>query len=180
MNRKLVGILVALLLCVSVVGAFAEKKSDSLPWLVNYNSAGQFDAAVSVGWTEFGFGAAASGYMTFGEFDLGPIPLSWGVAVEANFGFGWGMGLGVGAFACIDGGVDWGNIWKFEYQVGVGPGFTLGLTNYYGDTVGFGLAQYFAGTWWFSEKMGLTVEEIYAYMWGPDLYAYTFGVEFKL
>jgi hypothetical protein len=180
MNRRLVGILVALLLCVSVVGTFAAQKSDSIPWWISIYNPGQMTAAVGVGYTDFGFGADVSAIFTFGEFAIGPIPLSWGVTALADVGFTYGLGIGAGAFFALETSWDFGGIWKFTWQVGLGPAIGLGFTPGYYDGFGIGIGNYDSTAWWFSDNIALIGQ--YATMWsffGPGMYAYTLGVEFK-
>jgi hypothetical protein len=182
MNRRLVGILVSLLLCLSVVGAFAAQKSDSIPWWISMNTPGQMNVAVGGGYTYYGFGVDASAIFTFGEFAIGPIPFSWGVTALADVGFTYGMGIGAGAFAALETSWDFGSIWKFTWQAGIGPAIGFGISGYYASDAGFGigLGSYESSAWWFSDNMALVGQ--YAYMWsffGPGMYAYTLGVEFK-
>jgi hypothetical protein len=181
MKRRVFAVAVVLILCVTVGTFAAEKKSSAIPWLVSFNSPGTTDLSVGVGYTEFGYGVQGALNLTFGQFDIGPFPLSWGATAVAEFGFTYDMGLGAGVFLTLDWGFDFGSIWKFEFNVGVGPGITLALSGYWSVPFGVGIGQYASWTWWFSNNLGLTVQDVYAYTFmGPDLYAYTLGVQLKL
>jgi hypothetical protein len=178
MKRRLF-VVVALLLCIASVGVFAEQKSSAVPWWVSFGEPGKIDATVGVGWTEYGFGVDAGANFTFGEFALGPFPLSWGATALATFGFTSGMGIGAGAFIDLETGLDFGDIWKFDWRGGIGPAIGLGIGAYQSG-FGLGIGSYSDFTWLFSDNMGVIAQ--YAYMWsffGPGMYAYTLGVQFK-
>jgi hypothetical protein len=139
------------------------------------------DIAIAGGGSFFGFGAQADLNLTFGQFDLGPIPLSWGGTVAAEAGFGSDIGLGAGAFFTFDTGFDFGSILKFEWRLGIGLGVAFDLGGYYTSPFGIGIAQYFSWTWWFSNNFGLTAQELAgSTFFGPGLYAYGVGIELKL
>jgi hypothetical protein len=183
MNRRVLAIAVVLILCVTLGTFAAEKKSSTIPWLVAFNSAGTTDVAVGVGYSYYGFSAQADLNLTFGQFDIGPIPLSWGAAVAAGLGFGFDLGFGAGAFVTLDTGFDFGGGLKFEWRLGIGPAVSFDIGGYYYSLVPFGLGigQYFSWTWWFSNNFGLTAQELYgSSFFGPSFYAYTLGVELKL
>ena len=184
MTKRILTVALVLLLCVTA-GAFAkELKSSQIPWLVSYNSAGQSEVSVGAGWTEFGLGASATWGTTFGQFSLGPIPLSWGLNVVANAGFTFDVGIAAGAFIGIEWGFDFGQSAKFEFQVGIGPGLAFDVVPYwysYWGAFGAGIGEYSSGTWWFSNNMGLTLQDVWVSTFlGPSLYNYTLGLEWKL
>ncbi|HEY9595929.1 MAG TPA: hypothetical protein VHE79_15725 [Spirochaetia bacterium] len=180
MKRRILAIVLVLVLCAA--GAFAEKKSSQIPWWVTHTNPGHMDFTVGAGWTDFGFGVDAGVIYTIGDFDLGPIPLSWGITGLADIGFSWGMGIGAGAFVHLETGWDFGGIWKFDWQAGIGPAIGVGLVPGWSSSgFGFGIGSYESSAWRFSKNMALIGQ--YAYMWsffGPGMYAYTLGVEFKL
>ncbi|MGA2976030.1 MAG: hypothetical protein ABSF77_12035 [Spirochaetia bacterium] len=182
MKRRVLVVAVALLLCVAMGAFAAEKKSSSIPWLVNYNAPGQSAIDLTAGWTEFGLGVEGAYNLTMGQFDIGPIPLSWGITGAADVGFTYDLGLGAGGFATLNWGLDFGGIWRFDFRVGLGLGIGFDFApSWYGSPFGLGIGDYFSSTWLFAEKMGLTLQEIYVYsFFGPGFYAYTLGVEFKL
>jgi hypothetical protein len=179
MQKKLVALVVVLLVC-STLGAFAgEKKSAQIPWLASLNSPGTTDITLTGGWVQGGIGAAASFGLTFGQFDLGPFPLSWGMTAVADAGFGYGVSMGAGAFVTLEMAADFGGMAKFEGLVGIGPGVTFNIGGY-SFPFGFGIGEYNSWTWWFSSNMGLNFTDVFVYTWEQDLYANTIGIDFKL
>ena len=168
MKRRVLAIAVVMILCVTVGSFAAENKSSTIPWWGSY---GGTDLGVGVGYAENGFGASATFDLTFGQFDIGPIPFSWGGTLGAEAGFGLGVGFGVGAFVTLETGWDFGGIWRFEWRAGIGPAAAIDLGVYYSAGFGIGLGQYVSSTWWFTNNFGLTVQEMYAYtFFGPNLY----------
>ncbi len=185
MKRRVFAVVIVLILCVTVGAFAAEKKSSTIPWLASFNSPGTTDVAVGVGYSYYGFGAQADLNLTFGQFDLGPIPLSWGATAGAGVGFGFGLGIGAGAFVTLDTGFDFGNSLKFEWRIGLGPTASFDLGGYYSylysSSFGIGLGEYAAWTWWFSGNFGLTAQEMWSSsFFGPGFDLYSIGVELKL
>lgn len=179
MKLRIGVIALVLVLCLAFAGFAQVKKSDTIPWLVAFNAPGSTNVSVSGGYTYYGFGAEGTLNLTLGQFDLGPIPLTWGATVLAEAGFTSGFGLGAGAFFTVDWGFDFSDLLKFELRFGLGPGVALGFSGTPG--FGIGIGQYASWTWWFSKSLGVTIQDVYAYTFmGPNLYAYTLGVEFKL
>jgi hypothetical protein len=167
LKRKLVTSIIVLLLCAGVGLFAAEKKSSTIPWVVSYNSPGTIDLTATVGYTWWGLGLNAGAEYTVGQFELGTIPLSWGITAQGSAGFGLsGVGVAVAGLATLNVGFDFGSNLKFEGFIGIGPGFLLETWGGAGN--GFGIAQYAGWTWWFSNNIGLTGEEGYvnAFGWG--------------
>jgi hypothetical protein len=167
MRRKLAAAITVLFLGASI-GSFAEeKKSSTVPWLVSYNSPGTIDLTVTGGFTWWGLGLNAGLEYTISRFDLGTAPLSWGITAQGSGGFNAaGIGVAVDALATLNIGFDFGGSLKFEGFIGLGLG---GLIETWGGAgSGFGIAQSAGWTWWFSNKLGLTVQEGYitALGWG--------------
>jgi hypothetical protein len=184
MNRKITTILIVLLLCVTVGAFAAEKKSSSLPWLVNYNPAGSSTFDIVGGWTTFGLGAGAAYNLTLGQFDIGPLPLAWGLTAAADVGFTSGMGIGAGAYGTLNWGFDWGSIWKFDFRVGLGVGVGFGFSgSWYSAPLGLGISQFLDWTWMFSDKMGLVFQEVWSNsflgLYTPQFSNYALGVQFR-
>jgi hypothetical protein len=174
MRRKILRSVIVLLLCASVGAFAAEKKSSSIPWLVSYDSSGTIDLTVTGGFTWWGLGLNAGIEYTLGQFDLGALPLSWGITAQGSTGFNSaGIGVAASALATVNIGLDFGRNLKFEGFVGLGPG--LVVETWGGAGSGFGIAEYSGWTWWFSGNVGLTAEEGYvsAFGWG---YWYFFGI----
>jgi hypothetical protein len=179
MQKKLV-VLVAILLVCATLGAFAgEKKSAQIPWLVAHTP-GTTELGIAGGYTSFGIGATADLSIFFGDFDIGPIPVAYGVTALGEVGFGYGaLGIGAGAFFTLELGADWGGLAKFENKWGIGPGLTIALGSYY--PIGFGIGTFDTGTWWFSDSLGLYFEGTYVYsLFGYNLWSSGIGVEFKI
>ena len=174
MRRKLVTSVTVLFLFIAI-GAFAEeKKSSSVPWLVSFNSPGTIDLTVTGGFTWWGLGLNAGVEFTLGQFDLGNVPLSWGITAQGSGGFDpAGVGVAVSGLATLNIGLDFGRALRFEGFIGLGPGALIETGG--GAGSGFGIAEYGGWTWWFSGNLGLTLEEGYltAFNWG---YWYFFGV----
>ncbi len=181
MKRKIVVGVVALLLCVSVAGAFAaEKKSSQVPWLASLNGPGTVNFTVTGGYSWFGLGLNAGAEFTITQFALGPVPLDFGITAKGSVGFDpFGIGVAAAGLATLNIGFDFGKSLVFEAFLGLGPG--LVLETWSGGGMGFGIAQFGGWTWWFSKNIGLTGEEGYvsAFGWGGWYFA-GLGVTFKL
>jgi hypothetical protein len=180
MKRKLVGSVIVLLICASIGVFAAEKRSSSAPYLVSYNGPGTVDLTVTGGYTWFGWGLNAGAEFTISQFELGPVPLSWGITAQGSLGFNpAGLGIAAGGLATLNLGFDFGKNLKFEAFLGLGPGFVL--ESWGGGGSGFGIAQYAGWTWWFSNTIGLTGEEGYvsAFGWGYWWFA-GIGVTLKI
>jgi hypothetical protein len=167
MRRKLVAAIIVLFLGASIQSFAAEKKSSTVPWLVSYDSSGTVDLTVTGGFTRWGLGLNAGLEYTIRQFDLGTAPLSWGIMAQGSGGFNpAGIGVAVDALAALNIGFDFGGSLKFEGFIGLGLG---GLVETWGGAgSGFGIVQSAGWTWWFSNNLGLIVEEGYitALGWG--------------
>ena len=154
-------LVVLLVLTAVAAGAFAEEVFTS------FNKPGDINLYASVGWYVWPEVSVAAEYV-IGEFALGPLPFDWGVAVRGGFDIGSGyFGYAAAALATLHTGLA---VFPLEFYASIGAAF-------YGPTVGFpvSFASYGGLTWWFSENIGLLVENGYLgwYFWGV-------GVEFKL
>ena len=174
MRRKLVASVTVLLLVASIGLFAAEKKSSTVPWLVSFNPPGTIDLTVTGGFTWWGLGLNAGIEYTMGQFDLGTVPLSWGITAQGSGGFNAaGIGVAISGLATLNIGFDFGSGLRFEGLIGLGPG---GLIETWGGAgSGFGLALYTGETWWFSNNLGLSAEQGYltAFGWG---YWYFLGI----
>jgi hypothetical protein len=180
MKRKLIASLIVLFLAVSMGAFAAEKHSSTVPWLASWNSPGTLDLTVTGGFTWWGLGANAGIEYTVGQFDLGGIPLSWGITAQGSAGFNVaGIGVAAGGLATLNIGLDFGKNLRFEGWVGLGPGFVI--ETWGGAGSGFGIAEYSGWTWWFSNTLGLTLEDGYvsAFGWGYWYFA-GIGVTLKI
>ncbi|MCX7030746.1 MAG: hypothetical protein NTU62_11600 [Spirochaetes bacterium] len=153
-------LLVVLVLIGVAAGAFAQD------WAASYNKPGNINLYASGGWYYWPEVSVAAEYM-IGEFNIGPVPLDWGVAVRGGMDF-WSGGIdySVGALATLHLGL----IWNLEFYASLGACF-------YGPTAAFPVtvASYEGLTYWFSKSLGVVLESGYLgwYFWGV-------GIEFKL
>jgi len=179
MKRKILTSVMVLLLCASVGLFAAQKKSSSVPWLASFNGPGTIDLTVTGGYTWWGLGLNAGLEFTVGQFELGPVPLSWGITAQGSAGFGVGLGIAAAGLATLNLGFDFGKDLRFEAFLGLGPGAVI--ETWGGAGFGLGIAQYGGWTWWFSNNLGLTVEEGYvsAFNWGYWYFA-GIGVTLKI
>lgn len=185
MKRKILGLVILILFCASF-GAFAyEKKSKEFPFMASYNKAGQLNFYVAAGFYGVGFEVAAGPELIIQEFDVGGIPLEWGVTVRGMAGFGGYLGYswfdwGVAPMATLHWGVDLGDIWKFDWYIGAGIGIsgTIGDYYYWGTegAVRIGFASFNGVAWQFSDNMAVIVDVGYAGYVG----VYGIGVRFNL
>jgi hypothetical protein len=180
MKRKVLMSVFVLLLCASVGLFAAEKKSSSVNWLVSFDGPGTVDLTVTGGYTWWGLGLNAGLEFTVGQFELGPVPLSWGITAQGSTGFNAaGIGIAAAGLATLNLGFDFGKNLRFEAFLGLGPGAVI--ETWGGAGFGLGIAQYGGWTWWFSNSIGLTIEEGYvsAFSWGYWYFA-GIGVTLKI
>jgi hypothetical protein len=185
MRRKILGIVILFVFCASV-GAFAyEKKSKEFPFMASYNKSGQLNFYAAVGFYGVGLEVAAGPEFIIQEFDLGGIPLEWGLTVRGMLGFGGFAGYswldwGVAPMATLHWGVDLGGIWKFDWYVGVGLGISGTIGDYYywpGEAaIRFGFASFDGVAWQFADNMAVIVDAGYAGYVG----VYGIGLRFNL
>ena len=167
MKKKSVASAILILMCVSVGVFGAEKRSSSNPNLVSFNGPGAIDLTAAAGWGRWGWGLNGGAEFTISQFDLGSVPLSWGITAEGSVGFDTaGIGIAASGLATLNFGLDFGRYLRFEGFFGMGPG--LVLETWSGGGSGLGIGQYAGVTWWFSNELGLTGEEGYvsAFGWG--------------
>ena len=154
-------LLVVLVLAAVATGAFAQDV------FASYNEPGNVNLYASVGFYWNLEASVAAEYM-IGEFALGPVPFDWGVQVRGGFDIwsGW-FGYGIGVLPSLHLSL---SVVPIEFYAAIGACF-------YGPTAGFpvAFASYGGVTWWFSDKIGLLLENGYLgwYLWGV-------GVEVKL
>jgi hypothetical protein len=146
-------LLVVLVLIGVTAGAFADDIFGS------YNKPGNMNLYASVGWYYWPEVTVAAEFM-LGEFDLGTVPLDWGVAVRGGMDF-WsgGIDFGVGALATLHLGLA---VVPIEFYASLGVCYN----NYAAFPVT--VASFGGATWWFSKNIGLLVENGYLgwYFWG--------------
>jgi hypothetical protein len=182
MAKKIIAVAVVLLFC-ATLGAFAyEKKSKDIPVLATFNQPGHLSLTVTGGYSYYSLGLAASvgAELNLGEFDLGPLPLSWGIVARGILGFGvFGVDLGAAGLAQFQGGFDFGPSLKFQYYAGIGVGIAMGFG--YG-TFGLGIAQTVGFEWLFSDTFGIAFDnvDIYSFFFGCSEYFAGVGIVLKL
>ncbi|MGA2379424.1 MAG: hypothetical protein ABSG85_08965 [Spirochaetia bacterium] len=181
MRRKLVTAVIVLLLGTSVGLFAAEKNSSTVPWLVSFDSPGTIDLTITGGYTWWGLGLNAGVEFTIGQFNLGAVPLSWGITAQGSAGFdAAGTGIELAGLPTLNVGFDFGKNLKFEAFLGLGLGFVL--ETWGGGGSGIGIAEYGGATWWFFNDIGLTLEDGYVYSpgWGNSWYFFGIGVTLKI
>ena len=153
--KKLLVVLVVLV--AFATGAFAQDM------FASYNKPGNVNIYASAGW--YGFPEVTVGleYM-IGEFNIGPVPLDWGIQARAGLEF-YGFDFTAGAMASLHMGL----IWNLEIYA------ALGVCYNSWTTFPLDVASYNGITYWVSKNLGVLVETGYLgwYFWGV-------GVEFKL
>ena len=123
MRRRCVAAVAVLFLFIGAAVFAADRKSSSVPWLVSFNSPGTIDLTVTGGFTWWGLGLNAGVEFTLGQFDLGTVPLSWGITAQGSGGFGpAGVGVAVSGLATLNIGFEFGRGLRFEGFIGLGPG----------------------------------------------------------
>ena len=171
MQKKFLGLVVVLLVCVTL-GAFAvETKSSQYPWMASYDQPGNLNLYASVGFYGLGIELNAGPEIIIGKFDIAGIPLSWGATVRglvgfaSYFGYASWLDWGVAPMATLHWGVDFGSMLKFDWYIGMGLGISGTTGSYSGYTntsgIGFGFASSDGAVWHFSNNFALIVD--YAY-----------------
>ncbi len=162
MKRKIVAVVLVLLLAVAF-GAFAKetKPSKQFPWMASFNQPGQVVLYAAAGFYGFGFDLLGGPEFIIGAFNLGGIPLEWGVTVKGMVGFASFLGYA----SWVDWGVDFGSPWKFDWYIGAGLGISGSTGTYYkflgGAGPWFGFATSDGVAWHFSDNFALIAD--YAY-----------------
>jgi hypothetical protein len=161
MKKRILFAVAIVLLVAGAAGAFAETKSKTFPWMASYDKAGQLNVYAAAGFYGYGLEVNAGPEFMIQQFDLGGIPLSWGVTVRGVVGldlfYNLGLSWGVGPMAALHWGVDFGKPWKFDWYVamGIGVGSGYGLL-----PVGFATADGIA--WHLTDKLAVIAD--YAYV----------------
>jgi hypothetical protein len=178
-KRIIVGVVLVLMVC-AAFGAFAADKQ--FPWMASYNKPGQFNVYGSVGFYGLGIDLNAGPEIIIGQFEIGPVPLEWGVMVRGMLGFAGWLGYtwidwAVAPAVSLHWGLDFGSPWKFDIFVAAGAGINGSAGTYYAGygsgAIGFTFATFNGVSWQFSKNFGLIVEYGYTY------YLSTFGVGIK-
>jgi len=162
MNKRIALIVLALLLCASLSVFGAEKKSKTIPWMASYNQAGQLNGYLSAGIDGWGVAASAGAEIIIGEFDIGGVPLSWGVMGRGLIGlplfYGYaGIDYGAAGLATLHWGVDFGASTKFDVYAGLGAGV---MGNYW-TPFAIAFSQFAGVSWFLNDNLTLIVEDGY-------------------
>jgi hypothetical protein len=170
MQKKIIVGLVAAMLLVGTVGAFAagETKSTKFPWMASYDNPGQFNIYGSVGLYFPGIDINVGPEIMLTKFDAGGVPLELGVTVRGLVGFASWAGLtwtdwSVVPMVTLHWGVDFGGLAKFSVYIGLGAGVTGTTGTYLGySAVGFAFADAEGIEWHFSNNISLLFDYCYA------------------
>jgi hypothetical protein len=145
-------LLVALVLIAVAAGAFAQDVFTS------YNEKGDINIYASVGYVWYIEASVAAEFIV-GQFNLGTVPLDWGIAVRGGMEF-WGAGVdfGVGGLGTLHLGL---GVFPVEFYL------SLGVCYNNWSSLPITVASYGGLTWWFSKNIGLLLEGGYL-GWGFD------------
>jgi hypothetical protein len=161
-KRILLGAVVALILC-TAFGAFAADKSYA--WMTSYNKPNHINVYGGLGYYWGGFNVTGGAEYIIGDFEIGPVPLEWGIMAQAIVGFAsysyaTGIDWGAAPMVSLHWGTDFGAMAKFDFYVSAGLGL-YGGTYWAHDNsgaLGFGFASYDGVMWMFSKDFGLLLE----------------------
>ncbi len=176
MKRKIVAVALVVLM-VAAFGAFAKetKPSKQFPWMADFNKAGQINLYAAAGWYGLGFDISAGPEFIIGGFNLGGIPLEWGVAIRGLVGFGSFFGYaswidyGAAVMASLHWGMDFGAPWKFDTYGGLGVGISGSTGSYYsaaylgGLPIGIGPASFQGVAWHFADNFAIILDTAWTY-----------------
>jgi hypothetical protein len=160
-KRILLGVVLVLMLC-AAVGAFAA--GSQFPWMTSYNKAGQFNVYGGVGLYYGGFNVTGGAEYIIQDFDIGTVPLEWGVMAQAivgfsNYAYATGVDWGAAPMVSLHWGTDFGGMARFDFFISAGVGLFGGAYwSYYYGPVGVGFASYDGVQWMFSKNLGLLLE----------------------
>jgi hypothetical protein len=175
-------IVVGLVLALLLVGAMTASAESSV--FAVYNKPGHLNAYGSVGFYGFwGLEATVGAEMIIGKFDLGPVPLQWGVMARGLLAFpfflgsGW-LDWGAAPLVSLHTGFNFGKSLEFDVYIALGLGL-YGTTGTYYSTwnpINVGFASFDGVAWKLSDKWFLLGE--YGYVGSTSVYG--IGVEMKL
>ena len=168
MAKKISVIALILILC-AAMGAFAfEQKSKTVPWLASLNGNGQLNIYAGAGFYGLGIDVEGGAEFIITNFDIGPIPLAFGVQVRGGVGFSSLFGVswidwGVGPLASLHLCADWGSIWKFDWYIGLGLGISGSTGTFYigQNPIFLSFASADGVAWMFSNNIGLLLDYLY-------------------
>jgi hypothetical protein len=171
---KKVFIVLLALLCVAGFVFAADKtpakntsSGGGLSWMTSYNGKGQLNLYGSVGFYGLGVDVSVAPEYIINKFNLGVVPLEWGVTARGMVGFSSFLGYswidwGVAPMATLHWGVDFGAPWKFDLYVGIGAGVYGSAGSAYSlydnSGVHVGFASFDGVAWHFSKNISLISE----------------------
>jgi hypothetical protein len=169
---KKVLIVLFALICASGLVFAADKapakqkasSNDDLSWMTSYNDPGKVNAYGSVGLYGYGLDASVAGEYILNKFNIGPVPLEWGLEGRGVMGFGSYSGYsswvdwGIAPMATLHWGVNFGKPWRFDAYIGAGAGFYGTTGTYWSNGNGLGFASWDGVAWYFADKMALIAE----------------------
>jgi hypothetical protein len=159
LKKTVIGLVLALLL----VGAMTASAEDSI--FAAYNKPGQLNLYGSVGFYGiWGLEGAIGAEMILGKFDVGPVPLEWGVMARGLIGFPFFLGgawidWGAAPLVSLHTGLNFGKSLEFDVYLGLGLGL-YGTTGTYHtwNPINFGFASFDGIAWKLSDKLFLLGE----------------------
>ncbi len=152
-------ILVVLLVLGAAASAFAQENI-----FASWNTPKHLNADVGVGLYYYEIGVTGGIEYVAGEFNLGPVPMDWGLMARGGVGFP-GLGFGVGGLGTLHFGLKW----NLDFCIGLGVAF------HSPSAFPIGLAEYSSVTYLFSKSVGVSLE--YSYL-GNSIAGV--GLQFKL
>ena len=187
---KRIAAIVMLVLVVSTASVFAkETKSADIPWMASFDHGGDLNLYAAAGLSYWGLNVSGGPEFMISQFDVGPVPLSFGIMVRGLVafpvfltGYDW-MEWGVAPMASLHWAVDFGAPWKFDFYATLGLGiygFTGTYSSYFSSwgygAVNFGFASFQGVAWHFSDNFALILDSGYV-GW---TYSYGLGIKVKL
>jgi hypothetical protein len=119
-----------------------------------------------VGYYWGGLDVAVGAEYIVGQFDIGGVPLEWGIMAQGilgfatSFGYNNGIDWGIAPMGSLHWGTNFGGMSKFDFFVSAGLGIYGGSywTYWNSGALGFGFASYEGVIWMFSNNLGLLAE----------------------
>ncbi|MGA2480220.1 MAG: hypothetical protein ABSG63_15815 [Spirochaetia bacterium] len=181
MKKKILLTAVLVLLLSSALGAFAA--DNSYAWMTSYNKPNHINVYGGVGYYFGGFSVTGGAEYIISDFNIGPVPLEWGIMAQAilgfsNYSYTTGLDWGAAPMASLHWGTNFGGGAKFDFFISAGLGLYGGAywAFYNTGAVGLGFASYDGAMWMFSNNLGLLLE--YGYIGWTSTAA--IGVVWKL
>ena len=162
MNKRILLGAVLVFMLAATLGGFAADTSVS--WMTSYNKTGHVNVYAGAGFYYGGLNITGGAEYIIGNFDIGPVPLEWGIMAQAilgfsNYAYASGLDWGAAPMVSLHWGTNFGGLARFDFYISAGLGIFGGAYwAYYNGPVGFGFASYDGVTWMFSKDLGLLLE----------------------